>query len=53
MLTCVIGRVGCFRCVCAPSRLKDQVLCVLEYIHVYLCSCFMLCVVLLVSFMQL
>ena len=44
MLTRVTGRVDCFRCVCAPSRLKDKVLCVLQYmctyVHVLYCVLF-------------
>ena len=36
MLTGVTGRVDCFG-LCAPARLKDKVLCVLQYIYLYLC----------------
>ena len=49
MLTSVIGRVDLFG-VCVPSRLKDKVLCVLQYmctyVHVLYCVlfyCYLLC----------
>ena len=51
VLTCVTGRVDCFRCVCACQTQWWSTLCLTMY--VYLCSCIILCVILLVSFMQL
>ena len=49
MQTRVTGRVDCFECVCVclpGSKIKLSVL------YVYLWSCIILCVILLVSFMQ-
>ena len=42
MLTFAAGRVDCFGCVCVPSRLKDKVLCVLQYLctYVYVLQCY-------------
>ena len=49
MLMRVTGRVDCFGCVCVcppDSKIKYSVF------YVYLCSCIILCVILLVYFMQ-
>ena len=71
VLTCVIGRVDCFGCVCPPdSNIKYTVFyskCVLTFMYYTVCYftgifyavvrqismlCIILCVILLVSFMQ-
>ena len=51
MLMRVTGRVDCFGCVCVPSRLSRSKI-KYSVFYVYLCSCIILCVILLVSFMQ-
>ena len=50
MMMHVTGMVDCFRCVCALKTHRQSALCFTT--HVYLCSCIILCVILLAPFMQ-